>query len=39
MYGLSKSVLHGCGWLVGSRSLGDDGMWALLGVNDVGQVF
>ncbi len=36
---LSKSGLHGCGWLVGSRSLGDDGMCALLGVSHVGQVF
>jgi len=38
VYGLSKSLLHGCGWLVGSR-LDEDGICALLGVNDVGQGF
>lgn len=38
MYGLSKSGLHGCGWLVGSF-LDEDGMCAPPGVNHVGQVF
>jgi len=38
VYGLSKSLLHGFGWLVGSR-LDEDGICALLGVNDVGQGF
>jgi hypothetical protein len=38
VYRLSKSVLHGCGWLVGS-SLDEDGICALLGVNHVGKSF